>query len=237
MLTKEGALKMYLMKQRRSPLNGYREGLEMMVSEEHLKVRVGEMCLRLLLMVEMGKQHRKRVGKKWLRFRMGSLEGRRICFKLSQAIRVRNRKKTVEVEDESNVDGSNVDGKDNASSRKEKNPRQYSRALKVFDIIKKPDGTTKAQCKHCKQENAHDSHKTGTMHLLRHMDKCNLILKNGDEKVRAVWKYLNPDMECYTRNTAAKDVYRFYLNEAENLKKELVSLPGQISFTSTATCL
>ena len=39
-------------------------------------------------------------------------------------------------------------------------------------------------------------------------------------------------MKFISRNTAAKDVYKFYQSETYILKKELVTLPGRISFTS-----
>ncbi|XP_010513568.1 PREDICTED: zinc finger BED domain-containing protein RICESLEEPER 4-like [Camelina sativa] len=52
------------------------------------------------------------------------------------------------------------------------------------------------------------------------------------ERVRSIWKYLNEDVKFISRNTSAADVYKFYENEAENLKRELVNLPGRISLTS-----
>ncbi|XP_024004951.1 zinc finger BED domain-containing protein RICESLEEPER 2-like [Eutrema salsugineum] len=52
------------------------------------------------------------------------------------------------------------------------------------------------------------------------------------ERVREVWRYLNADVKFISRNTAAKDVYRFYENETAKLKNELASLPGWISFTT-----
>ena len=32
----------------------------------------------------------------------------------------------------------------------------------------------------------------------------------GYERIRSVWKYLSADVKFVSRNTAAKDVYRFY---------------------------
>ena len=52
------------------------------------------------------------------------------------------------------------------------------------------------------------------------------------ERVRSVWTYLNADVKFISRNTAAKDVYKFYQSETDILKKELANLPGRISFTS-----
>ncbi|CAD5318290.1 unnamed protein product [Arabidopsis thaliana] len=52
------------------------------------------------------------------------------------------------------------------------------------------------------------------------------------ERVRSVWKYLNANVNFIIRNTATTDVLKLYENETENLKRELVELPGRISFTS-----
>ncbi|CAN6975906.1 unnamed protein product, partial [Brassica rapa subsp. trilocularis] len=52
------------------------------------------------------------------------------------------------------------------------------------------------------------------------------------EQVRETWKHLNPDVKFFCRNTAKAEVYRFYENERETLKRELASLPGRVSFTS-----
>ncbi|XP_048637574.1 zinc finger BED domain-containing protein RICESLEEPER 2-like [Brassica napus] len=52
------------------------------------------------------------------------------------------------------------------------------------------------------------------------------------ERVRSIWTYLNADVKFISRNTAAKDVYKFYQSETDILKKELATLPGRISFTS-----
>ncbi|XP_010484883.1 PREDICTED: zinc finger BED domain-containing protein RICESLEEPER 3-like [Camelina sativa] len=52
------------------------------------------------------------------------------------------------------------------------------------------------------------------------------------ERVRSIWKYLNADVKFISRNTVAADVYKFYENEADNLKRELANLPGRISLTS-----
>ncbi|WZZ26671.1 hypothetical protein YC2023_010072 [Brassica napus] len=52
------------------------------------------------------------------------------------------------------------------------------------------------------------------------------------EQVRETWKHLNPDVKFFCRNTTKAEVYRFYENERETLKRELASLPGRVSFTS-----
>ncbi|CAA7057283.1 unnamed protein product [Microthlaspi erraticum] len=52
------------------------------------------------------------------------------------------------------------------------------------------------------------------------------------ERVRAVWKYLNDDVQVISRNTAVADVIKYYENEKAALKRELRNLPGRISFTS-----
>ncbi|CAA7016433.1 unnamed protein product [Microthlaspi erraticum] len=179
-------------------------------------------------------------------------------------------KEALESEDELNEEGE--EAVPNQKQRKPK--RQSSPAWEDFVLITKPDGTEKAQCTHCKNEYAYESHKTGTNTLLRHQRVCNLKPRNGDvkqmlvnaeaklqarkidqsvfrvmvaksiiqhdlpfsyveyERVRSVWKYLNADVIFFSRNTAADDVYKFYLSESDNLKRELASLPGRISFTS-----
>ncbi|CAA7036531.1 unnamed protein product [Microthlaspi erraticum] len=52
------------------------------------------------------------------------------------------------------------------------------------------------------------------------------------ERVRAVWKYLNDDVQVISRNTAVADVIKYYENEKAALKRELRNLHGRISFTS-----
>ncbi|CAH2052993.1 unnamed protein product [Thlaspi arvense] len=176
-------------------------------------------------------------------------------------------------EDESNGE-SDVDDKGKSSDKKRES-RKWSAVWNDFVVITKEDGSQKAQCKHCKKEYKHQSHKNGTATLGRHSKRCSLTPRtSGDignmminteaklqarkidhlvfremvaktiiqhdlpfayveyERVRAVWKYLNADVKFISRNTAAADVYRFYEDETANLKMELASLPGRISFTS-----
>lgn len=179
----------------------------------------------------------------------------------------KKKQKTADSEDESGDD-------DGGKSSTQKQRRQYSPVWQDFVVVTKKDGSQKAQCKHCKIEYAHDSHKNGTNVMRRHLLKCNLKATTGDirqmalnaeaklqarkydhtvfrlmvakciiqhdlpfsyveyERVRSTWKYLNADVKFISRNTAAKDVYKFYQTETNILKTELASLPGRISFTS-----
>jgi len=52
------------------------------------------------------------------------------------------------------------------------------------------------------------------------------------DRVREIWKYLNPDVKFFSRNTATADVYRFYESRIDKLKRELAQVLGRISFTT-----
>ncbi|XP_048613259.1 zinc finger BED domain-containing protein RICESLEEPER 4-like [Brassica napus] len=159
----------------------------------------------------------------------------------------KKKQKTADSEDESG-------DHDNGKSPAQKQRRQYSPVWQDFVMVTKKDGSEKAQCKHCKIEYAHDSHNNGTNMVLnaeaklqakkydhtvfrQMVAKC-IILHDLPfsyveyERVRSVWTYLNADVKFISRNTAAKDVYKFYQSETDILKKELATLPGRISFTS-----
>ncbi|EOA12330.1 hypothetical protein CARUB_v10007925mg, partial [Capsella rubella] len=119
----------------------------------------------------------------------------------------------------------------------------------------------RAQCNHCKHDYAYHSHKNGTKSYNRHMETCKVLISkvdvskmmlNAEAKLQAkkidhmVFRemvakciiqhdlpFAYVEYERFiSRNTAAADVYKFYENEADNLKRELANLPGRISFTS-----
>ena len=49
--------------------------------------------------------------------------------------------------------------------------------------------------------------------------------------VRAVWKYLNHEVRCISRFTAAHDVWKIYLENKAKLKEQLAQIHGRICIT------
>ena len=49
--------------------------------------------------------------------------------------------------------------------------------------------------------------------------------------VRDVWKYLNPEVKFMSRNTAASDVWKLYVDNKQNLKEYLAQIQGRICLT------
>ncbi|XP_010424201.1 PREDICTED: zinc finger BED domain-containing protein RICESLEEPER 2-like [Camelina sativa] len=142
-------------------------------------------------------------------------------------------------------------GKGKATSTEPTKRKQYTNCWEHFTVFKKTINgklQDRAECNHCKRDYAYNSHKNGTHSYNRHMETCKVRLSNADIskvmlnseaklQVRKIDHMVFREMvakyvKFISRNTAAADVYKFYENEAENLKRVLAHFPGRISFTS-----
>ncbi|KAK8309740.1 hypothetical protein V6Z12_D02G143500 [Gossypium hirsutum] len=136
--------------------------------------------------------------------------------------------------------------------------RQKSTTSKVWDERTKLEcdnkNELKAQCNHCKTIFSAKS-SSGTSHLRRHLNSClkkvnkditqytiaiSTFLVCGKHSFRTVeepgfrymMRFASPNFKNISRQTATRDVLKYYAKERDHVKEELAKAPGLICLTS-----